>query len=199
MNVFGSQKIRGVYGTRCYMAPEMILEQPFNYTVDLFAFGVILFQMATVSDPFNYDRRDKWDKPRYPRTMDSQLRDLIKRLLCKSPEKRQVVCSNLKGHPFFSPISWEELEAGRSRPPFTMTPIPVMETSKQIELYQVMSGTEAQKPPITPEDQRLFCGFSYISKRWKSINSRSNNSNENITQSPPPIPDYWLRKACTFV
>ncbi|XP_077117058.1 protein kinase C delta type-like [Ranitomeya variabilis] len=185
MNVFGSQKISEFYGTPGYMAPEMIRQQPFNYTVDLFAFGVIVFQMATRYYPFNPGPRlaysVKCDKPCYPNTMNSKLRNVIARLLCKSPKKRQYICSNLKGHPFFSPINWEELEAGRSRPPFTMTPIPVLKTSKQIELHQVMSGIEAQKPPITPEDQRLFCGFSYISNRWKSIESRRNNSNGNIT------------------
>ncbi|XP_073434361.1 protein kinase C theta type-like [Dendrobates tinctorius] len=203
MNVFGSQKIRHACGTPRYMAPEIFRQQPSNNMVDLFAFGVIVFQMATGSYPFYSSQCPQRlahsvakDKPCYPHTMDSQLRDVIERLLCNSPEKRQVLCSNLKGHPFFSPINWEELEAGRSRPPFTMTPIPVMETNKQTELHQVMSDTEAQKPPVTPEDQRLFCGFSYMSKRWKSINSRSNG---NITQPPPPIPDYWLRKAWTWV
>ncbi|XP_077133711.1 uncharacterized protein LOC143788168 [Ranitomeya variabilis] len=193
MNVFGSQKISEFCGTPGYMAPEMVRQQPFNYTADLFAFGVMVFQMATGSYPFYSGpclRRLAYslqcDEPFYPNTMDSQLRNVIERLLCKSPEKRQEVCSNLKGHPFFSTINWEELEAGRSRPPFTMTPIPVLETSKQMELDQVMSGTEAQKPPITPEDQQLFCGFSYISNRWKNIKSRRNNSNGNITYSPPP-------------
>ncbi|XP_077133706.1 protein kinase C delta type-like [Ranitomeya variabilis] len=193
MNVFGSQKIRGFQGTPGYMAPEMARRQPYNYTVDLFAFGVTIYQMATGYSPFYSGpclRRVAYsvtcDKPCYPNTMDSQLRDVIERLLCKTPKKRQDVCSNLKGHPFFSPINWKELEAGRSRPPFTMTPIPVLETSKQIELDQVMSGIEAQEPPITPKDQRLFCGFSYISNRWKSIESSRNNSNGNITYSPPP-------------
>ncbi|XP_077134868.1 protein kinase C delta type-like [Ranitomeya variabilis] len=188
MNVFGSQKISEFCGTPGYLAPEIYRLQPFNYTVDLFAFGVIVFQMATGYYPFYSGQclrrlaySVKWDKPCYPYTMDSQLRNVIERLLCKSPEKRQDVCSNLKGHPFFSTINWEELEAGRSRPPFTMTPIPILETSKQMELDQVMSGTEAQEPPITPEDHQLFCGFSYISNRWKSIESRRNNGNGNIT------------------
>ncbi|XP_077133751.1 protein kinase C theta type-like [Ranitomeya variabilis] len=188
MNVFGSQKISEFFGTPRYLAPEIYRLQPFNYTVDLFAFGVIVFQMATGYYPFYSGQclrrlaySVKWDKPCYPYTMDSHLRNVIERLLCKSPEKRQDVCSNLKGHPFFSTINWEELEAGRSRPPFTMTPIPILETSKQMELDQVMSGIEAQEPPITPEDQQLFCGFSYISNRWKSIESRRNNGNGNIT------------------
>ncbi|XP_077134860.1 protein kinase C delta type-like [Ranitomeya variabilis] len=171
MNVFGSRTIRGFQGTPGYLAPEMIRGRPYNYTVDLFAFGAIVWEMTEVYFAF-YS---------VPNIMNSHLRDVIKRLLCKSPKKRQDACSNLKGHPFFLPINWAELEAGRSRPPFTMTPIAVLETSKQIDLHEVMSGTEAQKPPITPEDQRLFYGFSYISNRWKSIESRRNNGNGNIT------------------
>ncbi|CAJ0925580.1 unnamed protein product [Ranitomeya imitator] len=87
MNVFGSQKMRGLYGTNGYMAPEIVRRQPFNYTVDLFAFGVIVFQMATGSSPFysgpclrRTARSVKCDKPCYPNTMDSQLRDVIERV-----------------------------------------------------------------------------------------------------------------------
>ncbi|XP_077134873.1 protein kinase C delta type-like [Ranitomeya variabilis] len=231
MNVFGSQKISEFCGTAGYMAPEMIWQQPFNYSVDLFAFGVIVYQMATGFFPFNYGhcaRRLAFsvtcDKPCYPNTMNSQLRDVIERLLCKLPKKRQYVCSNLKGHPFFSPINWKELEMRRSRPPFTMNPIPVLKTSKQMELDQVMSGIEAQKPPITLEDQRLFCGFSYISNRWKNITgteaqkppitpedqrlicgfSSISNRWKNITgteaQKPPGTPeDKWLFRGFSYI
>ncbi|CAJ0948085.1 unnamed protein product [Ranitomeya imitator] len=87
MNVFGSQKISEFHGTPGYMAPEMVRRQPFNYMVDLFAFGVIVFQMATGYYPFNYGyctRRLAYsvtcDKPCYPYTMDSQLRDVIERV-----------------------------------------------------------------------------------------------------------------------
>ncbi|XP_077133609.1 protein kinase C theta type-like [Ranitomeya variabilis] len=228
MNVFGSQKISEFYGTPGYMAPEMVRRQPFNYSVDLFAFGIIIYQMATGFFPFNYGyctrrlaRSVTCDEPCYPNTMDSQLRNIIARLLCKSPEKRQDFCSNLKGHPFFSPINWEELETERSRPPFTMKPIRVLKTSKQIELHQVMSGIEAQKPPITLEEQRLFCGFSYISNRWKNITgteaqkppitledqrlicgfSSISNSWKNITGTEaqkPPITPEDQRLICGF-
>ncbi|XP_077152828.1 protein kinase C theta type-like isoform X2 [Ranitomeya variabilis] len=107
INVFGSQKISEFYGTPGYMAPEMVRRQPFNYTVDLFAFGVIVFQMATGSYPFysgqcsrRLARSVKCDKPCYPNTMDSQLRDVIARLYpteelgqCWSPGTASPICT----------------------------------------------------------------------------------------------------------
>ena len=40
-----SEVTTGMCGTPLYTSPEMILRQPYSYAVDVWAFGVILFQM----------------------------------------------------------------------------------------------------------------------------------------------------------
>lgn len=45
-------EMSGCTGTLRYMAPEVALSQPYNETVDVYSFGIILWQMASGQVPF---------------------------------------------------------------------------------------------------------------------------------------------------
>lgn len=45
-------KLTGHTGSLRYMAPEVALEQPYNHTVDIFSFGILLWQMCSLETPF---------------------------------------------------------------------------------------------------------------------------------------------------
>lgn len=45
-------KLSGNTGSLRYMAPEVALEQPYNHKVDLFSFGVLLWQICSLKTPF---------------------------------------------------------------------------------------------------------------------------------------------------
>ena len=50
---FGLAKIRNVKaGTPAYMAPELISVKPFNKSVDVYSFGVLLNELYSVRVPF---------------------------------------------------------------------------------------------------------------------------------------------------
>ncbi|XP_063813633.1 protein kinase C delta type-like [Pseudophryne corroboree] len=172
MNVHGDKKISGQTGTLYYMAPEITSNIPYNTTVDLFSFGVVLFEMATGVYPFHAgDDSDevmlsiRQDAPCYPSNLHPEIRDILERLLCKDPEERQKLCSNIKCHPFFKSINWKQLEAGRITPPFTMYPTP--ETmAEAIPLDDLLSPTESA---ISSEDECLFTGFSFTSDMWTTM------------------------------
>ncbi|XP_063802340.1 protein kinase C delta type-like [Pseudophryne corroboree] len=173
MNVHGDKTISGQTGTLNYMAPEVICNFPYNFIVDLFSFGVVLFEMATGLYPFHAGNDSTkialsimHDAPCYPSNLHPEIRDLLERLLCKDPEERLNRCSNITCHPFFKSINWEKLEAGRITPPFTMYPAPGT-MAEAIPVDDLLSPTESA---ISAEDESLFTGFSFTSDMWTTMN-----------------------------
>lgn len=46
-------------GTPAYMSPEQLLRQPFDHRADIFAFGVLAFELVTLEKPFPGDTPDE--------------------------------------------------------------------------------------------------------------------------------------------
>lgn len=44
--------LTSIKGTPLYMAPELVQEQPYNHTVDLWSLGVILYELFVGQPPF---------------------------------------------------------------------------------------------------------------------------------------------------
>lgn len=51
----------GETGSRRYMAPEIGLHQRYNEKVDIYAYGVILYEIMTGTTPFSGFKMDKFD------------------------------------------------------------------------------------------------------------------------------------------
>ncbi|XP_056402320.1 protein kinase C delta type-like isoform X2 [Hyla sarda] len=122
--VTASSKIDGVTGTFCYMAPEVLLGQKYYTAVDWWSLGIVLCRMATGRFPFfiGHSKQKVFKaitrkEPKLPPGMDAAIEHLISQLLRKNPDKRLGVRRNIRKHPFFSTIRWEELEERRAKPP----------------------------------------------------------------------------------
>lgn len=101
-----------IIGSVCYMAPEIWLSKPLTPSVDLYALGVILYELTTGRVPFDGESpavlmRAHLDRaPAPPREFNSKippwLNKIILRLLAKSPGDRPVdareVIEQLKLH-----------------------------------------------------------------------------------------------------
>lgn len=94
-----------VIGNPLYMAPELIQERPYTYTVDLWSLGVVLFELATGRPPFYTDRilsliQMIVNEPvRYPSTMTPAFQHFLARLLNKDPSRR-LSWPAILNHPF---------------------------------------------------------------------------------------------------
>ena len=113
-------------GTIEYMSPEVIAEKSTEYGTDIWAFGIMLYQMYYNRTPFKkesaYLTFRSIEKSNFEFPHDSSIpksaKDLIKQILVVDPKKRlgggsqnsHYDINSLKKHPFFEGIKWNELQ-----------------------------------------------------------------------------------------
>ena len=113
-------------GTAEYISPEVIADKPAEYGTDVWAFGVMLYQMIYNTTPFkaatNYLTFRKIENPEIEFPKDSndiseEAKDLLKRIFVVEPKKRlgggelgsENDIRHLKQHKFFKNIKWNNL------------------------------------------------------------------------------------------
>jgi len=93
-----NSKSKTAKGTRSYMAPEQIMRKPLTFQVDLYSFGVMLFEMLTGGPPFagstpnDLLMRHIQEPPPPPSMINSNVTEemdrVVLRLLSKKPDQR---------------------------------------------------------------------------------------------------------------
>ncbi|KAM4023790.1 protein kinase C delta type-like [Anomaloglossus baeobatrachus] len=164
--VTASNTIGGVTGSYHYMAPEVLCKTSYGTAVDWWSLGIVVSMMATGRSPFYIGSVGKTaykdvtkEEPEIPSWLDADLKHLIQQLLQKDPQERLDVCGNIRAHPFFTTIGWEDLEKRRARPPFTPFR-PVLEN--------ILMQWPEVKTALDP-----VAGFNYISPSWARWMKRS--------------------------
>ncbi|XP_077107783.1 protein kinase C delta type-like [Ranitomeya variabilis] len=163
--VSSSKNISGVTGTFHYMAPEVHRRKRYGAAVDWWSLGIVVFRMAAGRYPFYNGPVMQMafksiinEKPKFPTWLDADVKHLIKKLLRKDPQTRLGVSGNIREHPFFTTIGWEDLEERRVEPPFTPFR-PVLENHH----LQWLEHTVLH--PVA--------GFTYVSPSWARWMKRS--------------------------
>ena len=115
-------------GTPEYLAPELLLGQGYDKSVDWWTLGVLLYEMLTGLPPY-YDEntnemyRKILSEPLHfpgPEIVPMPAKDLLIQLLDRRPEHRLGAKgpSEIKAHPFFNAIDWRKLLQRRYDPTF---------------------------------------------------------------------------------
>ncbi|CAI7915122.1 unnamed protein product [Closterium sp. NIES-53] len=134
--------LTSIKGTPLYMAPELVQEQPYNHTVDLWSLGVILYELYVGQPPFYTNsiytliNHIIKDPVKYPDAMSASFKHFLHGLLNKTPQNR-LTWPALLEHPFVKETA-EEIQARVvpgtqliSLPSLLSSPLPCASTRRQ--------------------------------------------------------------------
>uniref|UniRef100_A0AC35U9B1 Protein kinase C n=1 Tax=Rhabditophanes sp. KR3021 TaxID=114890 RepID=A0AC35U9B1_9BILA len=157
--IIGDKTTKTFCGTPDYIAPEIILYQPYGKSVDWWAYGVLLFEMLAGQPPFDGEDEDELftaiteHSASYPKCMSKESVSMCKALLQKNPEKRlgssDSEMTEIREHAFFRRIDWLKIENRQIQPPFK----PKLKGRDDVSNFDTEFTHE--QPKLTPVD-RLF-------------------------------------------
>lgn len=108
-----------IIGTPEYMAPEVLRGDDYDYGVDWWSLGCVIYDMMSGKPPFTGNSHKSIQekilnkKPQLPFYFSLDAKDMLNKLLNKNPTKRFQVDTNWTGfmnHRFFRKINWKKLE-----------------------------------------------------------------------------------------
>ncbi|KAI9320229.1 kinase-like domain-containing protein [Dichotomocladium elegans] len=175
-------------GTAEYLAPEVLLGEPYTFTVDFWSLGTLLYEMLAGVTPFWADTHMEM----YHRVLDDPLdfpphfgqvtRDFLTGLLERNPRKRLGVdgAESVKMHPFFESIDWPAVAQLKLEPPY----IPKLRSETDISNFDDNFVT------MTPRISRS----SSLDLSVDDPFDRFSFDRSTCTASPPPLTSRLLRQ-----
>ena len=171
-------------GTPNYIAPEMLRGEDYDFSVDWWALGVLMFEMMAGRSPFEPVNENPGDNPdlntedhlfqvilekpiRIPRNLSVRAASVLKGFLQKAPGERLAShdgLAEIKQHLFFKPIDWHMLEQRLIQPPYKP---PVQSERDLNNIDELFTREPVILTPDTPNtlariQQNEFDGFEYI-------------------------------------
>eukprot|EP01155_Anaeramoeba_flamelloides_P052450 Anaeramoba_flamelloidesc42753_g4_i5.p1 GENE.c42753_g4_i5~~c42753_g4_i5.p1 ORF type:complete len:243 (-),score=81.31 c42753_g4_i5:27-674(-) len=161
-------------GTPEYLAPEIILDIPYNETIDWWSLGILLYEMLVGTPPYySEDHEETFElilkaKLKIPFYVEDEARDLISSLLTRNPEKRLGIkgVEEIKQHSFFSDLDWQKIYNKEYKPEFIPTIEDITDVGNFDEEFteEKVEDSLVQVSVIGKVDQKVFEGFTYIGK-----------------------------------
>ena len=178
-----------ICGTPQYLAPEVLLKQGYDKTVDWWSLGCVMYEMLVGRLPFPIKRGVKLSmriyekKLEFPKSVQKNARDLIEKLLIVNPKQRLGVgptgSEDIKNHPFFDGVDWDLAMDKKLKVPFC----PKLKNDTDLRYFDNMftdepiGGIGGVKRKVTIRDRdrepsNEYNGFTYMAE---SVSKELNN------------------------
>jgi len=176
----GNIKTSTFCGTPNYMAPELLRNEDYSFSVDWWALGVMMFEMMVGNSPFLTDQlKGKTEdylfqiiltsdiKP--PNSLSSNSKRVLYDFLMKDPSKR-LGCKvghgfkEIMNHVYYSEIDWDALERKQIKAPF----IPTLDNNLDFDNFPTEFTSEPlefsfdDQYEVSKIDQDEFSDFGYV-------------------------------------
>ncbi|EFX05286.1 serine/threonine-protein kinase [Grosmannia clavigera kw1407] len=160
-------------GTPEYLAPELLMGQGYNKTVDWWTLGVLLYEMLTGLPPFYHENTNEMyrkilSEPLYFPGSDivpPAAKDLLTKLLNRNPAERLGAngSAEIKAHRFFDAIDWRKLLQRKYEPAFKPSVTDALDTANFDPVFTTEAPQDSfvEGPVLSQTLQNQFQGFSY--------------------------------------
>ena len=178
-------------GTAEYVSPEVLGDKPAEFGADVWALGIMIYQMFFGKTPFkeknNYLTFRKIEQLKIDFeggekiTIPDEAKDLISKILVKEPNKRlgggepgtEYDIAHLKSHPFFKGIDWQNLH--NMTPPNSENFDFLLNKKNKEKKVEENKKTEKNKEPeIKSENKEIILKSGELEKKspWLHYNTR---------------------------
>jgi len=172
-------------GTPLYLAPEMLLEQRYDASADLWGLGVLLFELAAGKPPFYAASLAALMRvimeagergPTYPATFSPLLADFLSGLLQRDPARRKPL-EELARHPFLSGASAGVVDDDAARSAVSAPAPPSRHGAR---------GTTAAAVTASAGDRSGGVSSDEVHKPAPSVPSRPSTADGSVPSSATP-------------
>jgi serine/threonine protein kinase len=159
-------QINSTVGTPDYIAPEVLMKQPYTQSVDFWSLGTIMYEMLFGCPPFlsSTPRATALNIVQWSRTLafpetgvSPDAVDLLRKLMCGPKERLDF--EGIKEHPFFSGIDWDNIQKMES--PCILSVKDDEDTSNFDEFEPREDEPEDEEPGKGHIANLAFLGFQY--------------------------------------
>lgn len=194
-------------GTMAYSAPEVIRRKYYSFEVDIYAVGVIFYEMLFCDRPFRAKYLEilawmivetDWRVPDGVEVDDDVL-DLLRKLLHKKPDQRPSI-EELKAHPFFSGVDWDMVASRSYVLPDEYAPASTVKPNKRVTVDPLLLIDKKAPPPGCPLSdfpvrRRLDKAFKVRPTRASIPTARPENPRRLSSKIKRAVSDFKYRLA----
>ena len=113
-------------GTIQYMAPEFFKDNGYDFSVDIWSFGCLMYELVAGFPPFQGNQESEIQHQietqdvNYRPEFSKDFTDLLQGLLKKNQSKR-LTLNQIKEHKFFKKLNWGSVLEKKKKPPIKPT------------------------------------------------------------------------------